>query len=472
MNKQVRIIARLDVKSDNVIKGVNFEGLRVIGSPWELALKYIEQGADELLYLDTVASLYGRSNLFDVIKRTAEHVDIPIIAGGGIRSLEDIDNLLKAGADKVAINTYAVNNPNFIESAVKKYGSQCIVASINAKKIEDGKWVVWTDNAREPTKKDVFEWALELQSLNVGEILITSIDNDGTLKGFNSDLAQNIAPFLKVPFIFGGGYSPLEDLGPLLDHEVNGIVIGSALHYDKVNIKEIKDKLSEIGIDIRTDLPIPLTKFNKTSNKNVSIIDYGVGNTFGLMQSLKKIGVKTNIITTADEINNAERIILPGVGAFSFAINKLKELKLIDGINEFVKDGKPLLGICLGAQLLLDESHEDGINKGLSLIPGMVSLIDNTNKCKVPHVGWSSIYKTETYGESCEIASKILDGGKAYFVHSYEMKVPNEYVMMRTNYHGNEINAFIKNNNIYGLQFHPEKSGKFGLNILKNFSEL
>ena len=196
MSKQLRIIARLDVKSDNVIKGVNFEGLRVIGSPWELALKYVEQGADELLYLDTVASLYGRSNLFDVIKRTAENIDIPIIAGGGVRSLEDIDNLLKAGADKVAINTYAVNNPNFIELAVKKYGSQCIVASINAKKIEDGKWVVWTDNAREPTKKDVFEWALELQSLNVGEILITSIDNDGTLKGLNSDITQKIAPFL------------------------------------------------------------------------------------------------------------------------------------------------------------------------------------------------------------------------------------------------------------------------------------
>jgi imidazole glycerol phosphate synthase glutamine amidotransferase subunit len=472
MNNQLRIIARLDVKSDNVIKGVNFEGLRVIGSPWELALKYVEQGADEILYLDTVASLYGRSNLFDVIKRTAEHVNIPIIAGGGIRSLEDIDNLLKAGADKVAINTYAVNNPNFIDLAVKKYGSQCIVASINAKKNKDGKWVAWTDNAREPTKKDVFEWALELQSLNVGEILITSIDNDGTLKGLNSEITQKIAPFLKVPFIFGGGYSPLEGLEFLLDYDVNGIVVGSALHYDKVKIKEIKDELSEIGIETRSELPITLTKFNKSSNKNVSIIDYGVGNTFGLIQSLKKIGVKANIIRSAIEISNAERIILPGVGAFSFAINKLKELELIESINSFVNNGKPILGICLGAQLLLDESYEDGTNKGLSLIPGVASLIDNKAKCKVPHVGWSAICKTKTYGENCELASKINDGGKAYFVHSYEMKVPDKHVMMTTNYQGNEINAFIKKNNIYGFQFHPEKSGNFGLNILKIFSEL
>ena len=472
MSKQLRIIARLDVKSDNVIKGVNFEGLRVIGSPWELALKYVEQGADELLYLDTVASLYGRSNLFDVIKRTAENIDIPIIAGGGVRSLEDIDNLLKAGADKVAINTYAVNNPNFIELAVKKYGSQCIVASINAKKIEDGKWVVWTDNAREPTKKDVFEWALELQSLNVGEILITSIDNDGTLKGLNSDITQKIAPFLKVPFIFGGGYSPLEDLEFLLNHDVDGIVLGSALHYDKVKIKEIKDELLGIGIDTRNELPIILSKFDKTSNKNVSIIDYGVGNTFGLIQSLKKIGVKASIIRSALEIRNADRIILPGVGAFSFAMNKLKELQLIESLNSFVKSGKPILGICLGAQLLLDESYEGGTNEGLSFIPGEVSLIDNADKCKVPHVGWSAIYKTKTHGENCEIASKINDGGKAYFVHSYEMKVPDEYVMMTANYQGKEINAFIKKNNIYGFQFHPEKSGNFGLNILNLFNEV
>lgn len=472
MTKQMRVIARLDVKSENVIKGVHFEGLRVIGSPWELAIKYIEQGADELLYLDTVASLYGRNNLFNVIKKTAEHVNVPIIAGGGVRALEDIDNLLKAGADKVAINTYAVNNPSFIELAVKKYGSQCIVASINTKQIAADKWVVWTDNAREPTNIDVFEWAMELQSLSVGEILITSIDNDGTMKGLNSDIVQKVAPLLKVPLIIGGGYSPSEDLGFLSGYDINGMVVGSALHYNKTKIADIKSDLLKIGIDSRKEIPTILTKFDNNNSKYVSIIDYGVGNIFGLIQSLKNIGVNTNIISSADEINNAERIILPGVGAFSFAINKLKELELIDSINTFVKNGKPLLGICLGAQLLLDESYEGGKNEGLSLIPGVVSLIDNTKKCKVPHVGWSSIYKTETYGESCEIASKIVDGGKAYFVHSYEMKVPNEYVMMRTNYYGNEINAFIKKNNIYGLQFHPEKSGNFGLNILKNFSEL
>ena len=468
----MRVIARLDVKSENVIKGVNFEGLKIIGSPWDLALKYIEQGADELLYLDTVASLYGRNNLIEVIKKTAEHVDVPIIAGGGVRSLEDIDNLLKAGADKVAINTYAVKNPDFIQLAAKKYGSQCIVASINAKKIGSQKWVIWTDNAREPTDKDMFEWVLELQSLNVGEILITSIDNDGTLKGLDLDIVQKVAPYLKVPLIIGGGYSSSDDLEFLLNYDINGIVLGSALHYNKNKISNIKEDLLKIGFDTRIELPTILNKFNNNYNKNVSIIDYGVGNIFGLIQSLKKIGVKADIINSAEEINNAERIILPGVGAFSFAMDRLQELNLIKSINAFVEKNKPLLGVCLGAQLLLDKSYENGNHKGLSLIPGLVSLIDNNEKCKVPHVGWSSIYKTEINGENCEITSKIIDGGKAYFVHSYEMMVPDEYVMMKTKYCGNEINAFIKKDNVYGFQFHPEKSGNFGLNILKSFCDL
>ncbi len=181
--KKVRIIARLDVKGQNVIKGVHLECLRVIGKPGELAEKYYLEGADELLYIDIVASLYRRDNLLNIVNQASDKIFIPFTVGGGIRTLEDIKEFLKAGADKVAINTAATKDPNLLAKAARMFGSQCIVLSIEAKFRNDNKWEAFTDNGREKTGLDVVEWAKQGEELGAGEILLTSIDQEGTKKG-------------------------------------------------------------------------------------------------------------------------------------------------------------------------------------------------------------------------------------------------------------------------------------------------
>lgn len=200
----IRVIPRLDIKGPNLVKGVHLEGLRVLGKPWDYAFKYYLNGADELIYMDVVASLYGRNSLVEIVKRTAENIFIPLTVGGGIRSLDDIRTLLRAGADKVAINTAAVHNPELIKEAAEAFGSQCIVLSIEAKKIGDH-YEAFTDNGREPTRKDALEWAEELVAIGAGEILLTSIDREGTGKGYDLELIQQIAEAVPVPVIACGG---------------------------------------------------------------------------------------------------------------------------------------------------------------------------------------------------------------------------------------------------------------------------
>ena len=181
--KNIRIIPRLDVKGPNVVKGIHLEGLRIVGKPAELAKKYYDQGADEILYIDIVASLYERNNLSDVVKEAISlGVFVPMSVGGGVRSLEDIQKLLNAGADKVAINTAATRNPALITEAAKRFGSQCIVGSIEAKKCGDNRWEAYIDNGREKTGLDAVEWAKKLVALGAGELLITSVDQEGTEK--------------------------------------------------------------------------------------------------------------------------------------------------------------------------------------------------------------------------------------------------------------------------------------------------
>ena len=203
--KTVRLIARLDVKGENLIKGVHLEGLRVIGDPPEYAKRYYEQGADELIYLDIVASLYGRSNLVDIVRRTAHDVFVPMTVGGGIRAIEDVDTLLRAGADKVAINTAAVRRPDLISEVSKRYGAQCMVLSIEAKRQSPGKWEVYTDCGRERSGVDAIEWAQRGVELGAGEILLTSIDQEGTRKGFDTHLVGAITEVVGVPVICSGG---------------------------------------------------------------------------------------------------------------------------------------------------------------------------------------------------------------------------------------------------------------------------
>ncbi|OHA35958.1 MAG: imidazole glycerol phosphate synthase cyclase subunit, partial [Candidatus Taylorbacteria bacterium RIFCSPLOWO2_01_FULL_50_130] len=205
MSKNIRIIPTLHVKGPNVVKPVHTEALRVVGNPKELAARYYQEGADELIYLDIVASLYQRNLDFELLKSVTEDIFIPVTVGGGIRSIHDINNALRAGADKVAINTFGVSHPDFIREAAREFGSQCIVLYIEAKKQEGGSYEAYTDGGREHSGVGAIEWAKRGIKLGAGEILISSIDRDGTKKGFDIELARSIASRAPIPVIAHGG---------------------------------------------------------------------------------------------------------------------------------------------------------------------------------------------------------------------------------------------------------------------------
>ena len=250
--RKVRIIARLDVKGPNVIKGVHLECLRVVGKPAELAEKYYLEGVDELLYIDIVASLYGRQNLLDIVNQTSDKIFIPFTVGGGIRKIEDIREFLKAGADKVAINTAATKNPNLIKKAAKIFGSQCIVGSIEAKKIGSDKWEAYTDNGREKTGLDVVEWAKKLEKLGAGEILLTSIDAEGTKKGYDIKLIQRVSEVISIPLVACGGTGSLDSISEcIIKGNVDAVAMASVLHYNLLNIQQIKRHILDKGIMVR-----------------------------------------------------------------------------------------------------------------------------------------------------------------------------------------------------------------------------
>lgn len=227
----VRIIPRLDIKGPNLVKGVHLEGLRVLGKPWDFAYTYYKEGADELIFIDAVASLYGRNNLLDIVRKTAEQIFIPLTVGGGVRSVDDIRNLLRAGADKVAINTAAVTNPQLITEGAMAFGSQCIVGSLQVKKI-GAKYFVFTDNARERTEIDAIEWAHKLVELGAGELMVTSIDKEGTGNGYDVELTSLIAPHVPVPVIACGGCASPEHMAEVIQTgKADAVAASSIFHY-------------------------------------------------------------------------------------------------------------------------------------------------------------------------------------------------------------------------------------------------
>ncbi|HWI78706.1 MAG TPA: imidazole glycerol phosphate synthase cyclase subunit [Ramlibacter sp.] len=249
--RHVRIIARLDIKGPNLIKGVHLEGLRVVGDPHEHALRYYAEGADELLFMDIVASLYQRNNLSGIIKRTAERIYVPITVGGGIRSLENVSEMMHSGADKVAINTAAIARPQLITEVARRYGSQCMVLGIEAKRVAPGRWEAYTDNGRERTGQDVIEWARRAVALGAGEILLTSVDQEGTRKGFDLPLVQQVCDAVNVPVTASGGFGRAEDLASIGATGVSGIAIADALHWKRMTLAEIKRHAVEAGLDVR-----------------------------------------------------------------------------------------------------------------------------------------------------------------------------------------------------------------------------
>lgn len=251
--RNTRLIARLDIKGPNLIKGIHLEGLRVMGSPNEYARLYYQQGADELIYMDCVASLYGRNSLRDIVESAAQDVFVPMTVGGGIRSVDDATALLRSGADKVAVNTAAVANPELISDIAQRFGSQCMVLSIEAKQIEAARWEVYTDNGRERTGLDVIEWVRRGVALGAGEILLTSVDREGTRRGFDVALVRAVTAEVSVPVIASGGMGTPQDLvDVVLQGEADAVAMADILHYRRAAIGDIRAVAQAAGLHVRT----------------------------------------------------------------------------------------------------------------------------------------------------------------------------------------------------------------------------
>lgn len=234
--KYNRIITRLDIKGPNLVKGIHLEGLRVLGKPEEFAKFYYEQGADEVIYQDTVASLYQRNSLTEIITRTAENIFIPLTVGGGLRTLQDINKVLRAGADKISINTAAINNPDFIDQASKVFGSSTIVVAIEAIRQQDKTYLAYTDNGREYTGVEVLTWVKEVEERGAGEILLTSIDNEGTGNGFDVELVKCVSESVNIPVIAHGGCGNVNHIiETIKNFGADAVAIASMFHYAAIN---------------------------------------------------------------------------------------------------------------------------------------------------------------------------------------------------------------------------------------------
>jgi len=248
---KIRIIPKLEIKGLNVIKGIRMEGLRIVGLPEELSEKYYNDSADEILFIDTVASLYGRNNLHKLVTKVSENIRLPLCVGGGIRSVEEGKTLLRSGADKISINTQAFKTPNLITDLAKSFGSQSVVVSIQAKRVENYKWEAYYNNGREKTDTDLVKWVKEVVDRGAGEILLTSIDQDGTKLGPDYELVDKIINLVDIPVIVGGGISKADDIVNLVNLGVKAVTVANILHFDKYTISSLKKDLLKKNISTR-----------------------------------------------------------------------------------------------------------------------------------------------------------------------------------------------------------------------------
>lgn len=249
----VRVIPRLDIKGPNLVKGIHLEGLRKLGAPADFAARYYAQGADELIYMDIVASLYGRNSLTEIIERSARELFVPLTVGGGVRSVEDFKSLLRSGADKIAVNTAAVKDPSILTDAARAFGSQCVVLSIEAKKQNDGRWEAYTDNGRERTGLDAVEWAKKGESLGAGEILLTSVDREGTRRGYDLELLAAVSGSVNIPVIASGGAGAPEHFAEAVAAgRADAVSAAYVLHYGELTVGGIKEALKGAGREVRS----------------------------------------------------------------------------------------------------------------------------------------------------------------------------------------------------------------------------
>ena len=249
-----RLIARLDIKGSNVIKGIHLEGLRIVGQPGPMARRYYDDGVDEIIYMDTVASLYGRNNILPVVEDAARDIFVPLTVGGGIRTIDDIVAALRAGADKVAINTAAIARPDFLREAAETFGSQCIVLSVEAKRRGEERWEALTDNGRERTGVDVLNWVAEAEQLGAGEILVTSVDAEGTRRGFDHELFRAVRASVRVPVIGSGGAGKAADVvAAVVEDGLDAVACASLFHYEQCPPQALKAHMAEAGIPVRPE---------------------------------------------------------------------------------------------------------------------------------------------------------------------------------------------------------------------------
>ncbi len=247
-----RIIPCLDVRDGKVVKGINFVGIKEVGDPVELAKQYSDSGADEIVFLDITASHEGRATMLDVVRRTAEVVFVPLTVGGGIRTIDDVRDTLRAGSDKVGINSAAVRNPELINEAAKLFGRQCIVAAVDAKRVDDGSWHVVINGGRIDTGKDLLEWVQELEQRGAGEILLTSMDADGTKAGYDLEMTKAVCDLVNIPVIASGGAGSVDDFADVFEATgCDAALAASLFHYGELTIDEVKDAMRARGIPAR-----------------------------------------------------------------------------------------------------------------------------------------------------------------------------------------------------------------------------
>lgn len=247
-----RIIPCLDVRDGKVVKGINFVGIKEVGDPVELAKQYSDSGADEIVFLDITASHEGRATMLDVVRRTAEVVFVPLTVGGGIRTIDDVRDTLRAGSDKVGINSAAVRNPELINEAAKLFGRQCIVAAVDAKRVDDGSWHVVINGGRIDTGKDLLEWVQELEERGAGEILLTSMDADGTKAGYDLEMTKAVCDLVNIPVIASGGAGSVDDFADVFAATgCDAALAASLFHYGELTIDEVKDAMRGRGIPAR-----------------------------------------------------------------------------------------------------------------------------------------------------------------------------------------------------------------------------
>ncbi len=463
-----RLIARLDVKGSKLIKGVRFEGLRVIGEAIEAANRYAMEGIDEMLFIDAVASLYGRNSLTDILRHTTREIFVPITAGGGVRSIADAATLLASGADKIALNSEALKRPELITELATEFGSQCVVASIQARKVNTLEWEAMGEAGRERSGKSVLSWIREVQERGAGEILLTSINQDGTCQGPDHELINTACTNIAIPLIACGGFTTTTDVRKIFEKEnISGIAIGTAFHKKMLNIEDCKNNLESQSFMLRGSKAKHPTKDKKLGDCYIGIVDYGMGNQQSLINALQRIGGNTCLSDQWDKLRTCDLIMLPGVGAFPEGMKKLRQRNLIAPIVEWAKSGKPLIGICLGMQMMFERGEEFESTHGLGLFKGTVKKLNpldesTMDKMALPHMGWNRLINQNR-------PTNDQSQSEQYFVHSYSAKDVDQSMIISISRYGNEeIVASIQHNKIFGFQFHPERSGNKGLSILKD----